>query len=143
MLREPGPVRVNQSIGERWLSHQEAHWRYGPRPRISVIEIQETAQDPHRTATRSGTVMPSCIDPCFFVGFDGRYGLCPSTAKPDDIVVVLKGGDVPFLLREERGDAADHRFGLVGECFLQGAMNGDFVQRQAERSVYPEVFALI
>lgn len=142
-LKEGGPVRINDSILHRLDHHQSAHWGYGPRPSISVMKFQETAHDSHHTETQHGTDMPSCIDPCFFVGFQGEYGLCPSMAKPGDTVVILKGGNVPFILRQQRDNAADYHFELVGECFLHGAMNGEFVQRQAEKSVAPEVFALV
>ncbi|KAK8050970.1 hypothetical protein PG993_002355 [Apiospora rasikravindrae] len=44
---------------------------------------------------------PACLDPFFFVGSDGgkTKGLCPWPAIVGDVVVLLSGGKVPYLLR--------------------------------------------
>ena len=36
---------------------------------------------------------------CFFMTEDERFGLCPPTTRPGDIIVALYGGLVPFVLR--------------------------------------------
>jgi len=54
---------------------------------------------------------------------DGRRGLCPWTAKRGDIVVVLHGGKVPYLLRQDGPVGGVYRF--VGECYVEAIMSGE------------------
>ncbi|KAK0651079.1 heterokaryon incompatibility protein-domain-containing protein [Cercophora newfieldiana] len=70
--------------------------------------------------------LPGCVEKCFFVMEDGRRGLCPWTAREGDVVVILKGGNVPYLLRLVEGEP--DKYVLVGECFVQGVMQGEVVQ---------------
>jgi hypothetical protein len=51
----------------------------------------------------------------------GYMCLAPRDVMPGDVVCVLHGGDVPFALRPHDGN----RYGLVGECYVQGLMNGE------------------
>lgn len=84
-----------------------------------------------------------CHTPCFFSTHSGGRGLCPSTACAGDIVVVLYGGDVPYLLRNcDGGDVVvdgRQRFTFVGECFLRGNMKGQALKKF---DLEPEVFEL-
>lgn len=54
---------------------------------------------------------------------DGRIGLVSEHAKKGDLVVILFGCSVPVLLRQS-GDDGEDTFFLVGECFLDGFMDG-------------------
>lgn len=75
--------------------------------------------------------LPACIEPCFFFFADAqnrnhRYGLCPWTAREGDVVVTLKGGRVPFLLRRaseaKPEESEGERWQFVGECFVEGML---------------------
>ncbi|VUC23018.1 unnamed protein product [Clonostachys rosea] len=81
--------------------------------------------------------VPKCFVPCFFVAEDGSSGLCPWTAREGDLVALLDGGDVPYLLRNS--DSVDGRnlYEFVGECYVEGIMHGEY-QRDSE-----EVFELV
>ncbi|KAF7949122.1 hypothetical protein EAE96_008291 [Botrytis aclada] len=57
----------------------------------------------------------------------GYFGLFPRYAEKDDIVYVMDGCDVPYLLREVDGEG---RFRLVGECYVFGIMDGEAVERE-------------
>ncbi|KAL7919416.1 heterokaryon incompatibility domain-containing protein [Trichoderma austrokoningii] len=57
----------------------------------------------------------------------GFVGMAPSQAKRGDVVCVLYGCRVPVLLRCE-GDV--YRF--VGECYIDGFMNGEIFERDLE-----------
>ncbi|TGO47376.1 hypothetical protein BCON_0280g00030 [Botryotinia convoluta] len=54
----------------------------------------------------------------------GYFGLFPRYAGEGDIVYVMDGCDVPYLLREVDGE---NRFRLVGECYVFGIMDGEAV----------------
>lgn len=56
-----------------------------------------------------------------FLAEEGLVGLCPMEAEAGDLVVVLFGGNVPFILRkrEESG------YEVVGEAYVYGVMDGE------------------
>jgi hypothetical protein len=54
----------------------------------------------------------------------GRVGLVSEKVRKGDLIVVLFGCSVPVLLRQS-GDAGEGTFTLVGECFLDGCMDGE------------------
>ncbi|TGJ84216.1 hypothetical protein E0Z10_g4584 [Xylaria hypoxylon] len=55
---------------------------------------------------------------------DRFVGLVPETAVAGDQICLFHGGNVPFVLRK-KGPA----YTLVGECYIQGIMNGEALQR--------------
>ncbi|KAF1996938.1 hypothetical protein P154DRAFT_607356 [Amniculicola lignicola CBS 123094] len=59
----------------------------------------------------------------FVITKRGYVGVVPNIASVGDVVVILKGGRVPFVLH-----ASETRFGalrLVGECYIHSIMNGE------------------
>ncbi|KAK6067534.1 arylsulfatase [Seiridium cupressi] len=82
-----------------------------------------------------------------FLTLNGYLGLAPDIVREGDIVAVLSGGEVPFLLRPLTGDEVDQTsmgtslcpknhdppakthngYRLVGECFVHGLMAGEAV----------------
>ena len=63
----------------------------------------------------------------FFVTEQGYMGLGPRLMRPGDVVCVLLGSGVPFVLREG-GGVGGGWYGLVGECYCHGAMDGEAVR---------------
>lgn len=63
----------------------------------------------------------------------GRLALVPATAEAGDVVVVIPGLQVPYVLRECKG--VSRQYQLVGECYLDGAMRGEVDLGGAERIV--------
>lgn len=78
----------------------------------------------------------------FFVTENGRMGLAPLDSKQGDLVCLLLGSPVPFILRPCRRDIdtsssslpqalvpgphqPEERFVLVGECYCHGMMEGE------------------
>jgi len=60
----------------------------------------------------------------FIVTERGYYGLGSCYPRPLDLVCVLRGGDVPFVLRPR----LDEYYEWVGEAYLHGIMDGSFVR---------------
>ncbi|KAE8450834.1 hypothetical protein EG329_005747 [Mollisiaceae sp. DMI_Dod_QoI] len=52
---------------------------------------------------------------------NGKAGLVPAETQPWDVVCVIMGLDVPFVLRKIDADA----YVLVGEAYIYGAMDGE------------------
>lgn len=61
----------------------------------------------------------------FFGTRKGYMGRGLHSVQIGDLVVVLLGGKVPFVLRESRTKG---KFFLVGECYVHGIMNGEVMQ---------------
>ena len=58
--------------------------------------------------------LPACIEKCFFILSNGLYGLCPWAVKEGDIIAILHGGSVAYLLRPMSAIEADLKYELVG-----------------------------
>ncbi|KAL8422573.1 hypothetical protein RB596_003030 [Gaeumannomyces avenae] len=102
--------------------------------------------------------MLDCCSPCYFgadpvgpveVVVDDEssqsagepLGLCPYMGRAGDMVVVLDGGLVPYVLRET---AKGKRYYLVEECYLRGFMNGEALQERHGNMLFEaEIFTLI
>lgn len=62
---------------------------------------------------------------------DGKFGLGPAAMRPGDVVVVLFGGIVPYVLRplDGAGDSGDgQKWVFVGECIVPTIMQGQAVE---------------
>ena len=62
-----------------------------------------------------------CFSRTFFTTKNGRIGQGPQYLKPGDIICLLHGGSVPYILRP----LSDNAFIFVGHCFVQGVMDGE------------------
>jgi hypothetical protein len=68
-----------------------------------------------------------CLGRCVQRTSDGRLGLCPSGARVGDLIVILYGGLVPYLLRAKETHGF---FSFIGECYLDGIMHGETFQSE-------------
>lgn len=67
----------------------------------------------------------------------GYLGLVPFETELDDLVCVLLGGDMPFILRRQ-----GPYFTLIGECYIHGIMNGEVLDAAQDGLVQLEEFSL-
>ena len=56
---------------------------------------------------------------------DGRIGLVPRSAAAGDVICVLYGGRVPYVLRPCKDG-----YTLIGECYIHGLMDGEAMDRE-------------
>ena len=75
----------------------------------------------------------------FFISEDGSMGVGPEAMRAGDIICVLFGGATPYILRRV-GDSNNHLF--VGECYVQGLMDGEALDRKDRGELVPEWFTL-
>jgi hypothetical protein len=68
----------------------------------------------------------------------GMLGLGPSGMRADDVVVVLHGASVPFVLRP----AEDSLWRLVGECYVYDVNDGSVVRKWKEKGGISETFCI-
>ncbi len=60
----------------------------------------------------------------FCVTEEGRMAIVPPLTLPGDIICVIKGTRMPFVLRKsKRGDLLVYQ--LVGCCYVHGVMDGE------------------
>jgi hypothetical protein len=80
----------------------------------------------HEAYTRSfsDVVIVHCLYRSCIVTNRGYLGLGRNSTQPGDIVCVLRGGNVPFILRKK----VDGYYELVGEAYVHGIMDGSFVR---------------
>jgi hypothetical protein len=64
----------------------------------------------------------------FVITERGYVGVVPNMARIGDVVAILKGGRVPFILQESV--ARPGAFRLVGECYIHCMMNGEGLSLQ-------------
>lgn len=71
----------------------------------------------------------------------GFFGLGPQTMKPGDILAILYGSLLPFVLRPSR-DSRGATHELVGSCYVHGIMDGEAVQAHRSQGKEDEIFYL-
>jgi hypothetical protein len=72
----------------------------------------------------SDAAITSCLHRSFATTQEGYLALVPRRTLPGQLVCVLRGGNVPFILnRRESG-----YFELVGEAYVHGIMDGEYVR---------------
>ncbi|KAL1845543.1 hypothetical protein Daus18300_014506 [Diaporthe australafricana] len=134
-------------LSMQWLWEREDH-----RPKERSVEVQLGAYFDHlaqHVPRGEREANFPCLSGCFFKARDSHgsasQGLCPHYARVGDIVVILYGGSIPYLLRKvkQQGISGDnHEF--VGECYLEGFMDGHAMSRRQEASKEKEeVFSLV
>ncbi|MCJ1438051.1 hypothetical protein MMC27_007438 [Xylographa pallens] len=62
-----------------------------------------------------------------FISEAGHMGLCPESTEPADVICIIFGADVPFVLRPLQNG----HFLLVGECYVDGFMDGQAILQVA------------
>ena len=68
-----------------------------------------------------------------FLTMNGYLGLGPDTLQEGDVLCVLGGGDVPYILRPVKSnDYSKMKYLLVGECYVDGLMSGEAVVALAQ-----------
>ncbi|KAH8590536.1 heterokaryon incompatibility protein-domain-containing protein [Bisporella sp. PMI_857] len=121
------------------VDHFISHW--GKEPDINNRDnnwLQET-----ETASWIESSFP-CHGECFFKSSDGSFGLCPPMTKPGDVIVILFGASVPFILRG-RGNLSRQpnthiEYELIGECYVEKYMHGALVEKQESDNIPTQQF---
>ncbi|CAI0647742.1 unnamed protein product [Colletotrichum noveboracense] len=80
----------------------------------------------------------SCDQRRIFVTDSGFYGLAPACAKPGDVVVLLYGGPIPFVLRQTKDGWI-----LLGDAFVGPLMPESDNESVRERFGKEELFILV
>jgi hypothetical protein len=68
----------------------------------------------------------------------GYLGLAPIAVRPGDIVAILLGCKCPMILRPYK----DNLFHVVGECYIQGLMDGEILSQVSRGNTLEHEFVL-
>ncbi|VTT72411.1 unnamed protein product [Fusarium fujikuroi] len=61
----------------------------------------------------------------FIVTSDGQLGFCPERCEKGDVIMIIPGGKVPYVLRKtEDVKCTLRRYRLLGDAFINGVMEG-------------------
>ncbi|KAF2185843.1 hypothetical protein K469DRAFT_518658, partial [Zopfia rhizophila CBS 207.26] len=75
---------------------------------------------------------------CFFTTEKGFMGVGPSVAREGDLICVLFGGEVPYILRSiENG-----HYKMIGQCYTHGIMDGEVIRGAIQGQYRYEDFAI-
>ncbi len=75
-----------------------------------------------------------CPERSIFMTKDKKYiGLCPQECRPRDYICILLGGNVPYIMRPRVSSIGDEgtnaKWDFMGECYVQGIMYGEAMER--------------
>ncbi|KAI0890637.1 uncharacterized protein GGS22DRAFT_151462 [Annulohypoxylon maeteangense] len=122
-----------QNVG--WSSHP-ASW---------VTKIWHTVRDkwyPGAGMLFQAALLRSCVGRKFFMTKRGFIGIGPACMKSGDLVVVILGVPVPFIVRRTE-DQESQKYILLGECYVDGIMEGELVQTQQKAGKEAEWFTFV
>jgi hypothetical protein len=89
---------------------------------LDETDIAITSGSPHHSASQTLTV-GSTRGRVMFASSTGYLGLVPHGTKKDDLIFIVRGADVPYVLRPN-----DDAYQLVGEAYVQGVMEGEALE---------------
>ncbi|PMD51571.1 uncharacterized protein K444DRAFT_545582 [Hyaloscypha bicolor E] len=75
----------------------------------------------------------------FMITSAGRMGVGPQITKPGDLLCVLLGSYVAFILRS----CGDNFYKLIGDCDVHGIMDGEIIETEKEGQYVYQDFYLI
>lgn len=68
----------------------------------------------------------------FCVTTKGRLAFVPPAAQKDDLICVLYGGEVPYILRRDMDNPV--HYVVIGECYVHGIMHGQSLSNEGLRA---------
>lgn len=92
--------------------------------RSSLLDEVDSLDQEMHSASHTLTLGPT-RGRVLFTTTNGHIGLAPHGTKEGDLVFVILGADVPFVLRPY-----DDGCELIGEAYVQGIMDGEALQME-------------
>jgi hypothetical protein len=95
--------------------------------KLAAMAMQPGRKDAVHPLTDITGLHPAAARRHLVVTANGRLGLAPAQVRPSDVVVVLRGGQRPFVLR-----AVGAHYVLIGEAYVDGVVDGEAVGEHGE-----------
>ncbi|KAL8366142.1 hypothetical protein RB595_004760 [Gaeumannomyces hyphopodioides] len=143
----------------KWPAHSKSRWARRQTKSYGIFEQHPRLKEELEKLTEGGNTSQFCsaVDSMgarrrLFITLNGYFGFGPDSLNEGDVVCVLSGADLPFVLRPVSQDSenteqlrlnelpqVDHYL-LVGECYIEGLMNGEAAVPTANGSDPLELF---
>jgi hypothetical protein len=97
----------------------------------SFFETVDESMEWQRDLTNAGWLFGQPGFPRnFCITEKGLMGMVPKHSKIGDVICLIYGAQVPFVLRtsseeKEASDTSETMYQLVGECYIHGMMDGE------------------
>ena len=105
-------------------------------------EVESSAMyDYHSRRCARLSISEATASSRFFVTSGGRPGLGPPDIQAGDCVVVLTGGEVPYILRKSQQRSfftPQNVYSFIGECYVHAAMDGQLFDESLVHDIWLE-----
>ncbi|KAI1380401.1 heterokaryon incompatibility protein-domain-containing protein [Hypoxylon crocopeplum] len=122
----------------RWLQRQ-----FGGRIPVSGISPKRGWPGSIWNSSDSGRFHEAftrvCLHRRFFVTSGNLMGIGPETMEKGDMVAILFGGRVPYVVRK----LSNTKYSFIGECYVPGLMAGEAVEEWKKSGRKAEIFNLV
>ena len=91
-----------------------------------------------------GCVLNTLLGNRFIITEGGKMGIAPPETYPGDLICVLYGGRVPYILRLNKSSPlrGPARYFFLGECYVHGCMEGEVIENHRRCNMPSELFTL-
>ena len=124
-LADPAEVRASDNLTQRSWHDAWWDWRlnYGTDDeRADLVNAEFTGSE--LAAFNSSVSVSTCLR-IFFLSKDKRWmGFIPMDAEIGDVIALLEGGRVPYILRPKTG-VDEGCYELIGDAYVHGIMDGE------------------
>jgi len=115
------PPQEGSAKGQTPLSNTED---WSPKHSTESCPPSPSSLTVHRPNSSYIASLQRLMNRRLFITSSERLGLGPAGMMSGDTVAILFGGNVPYILRPSE----DNRWQFVGECYLDGYMNGQAME---------------
>ena len=125
-----------QDILRERITPEEQDWLDGHH-HLGEADPRKDAERIQEVALFCGAIGSACQGKCFAVTEKGYMAIAPPGTREGDMVCLIMGAEVPFMLRplleDDRGIMdREQCYALVGECYVHGMMDGEGLRQGLE-----------
>jgi hypothetical protein len=88
-----------------------------------------TTVETKRIKDYSNSVVSLCAKRTFITTTTGYFGLAPQITKSGDLVCIVYGADVAFILRKPEPELGNVPGSFIGEAYIHGIMQGEYLEK--------------
>ncbi|OSS43193.1 hypothetical protein B5807_12187 [Epicoccum nigrum] len=88
-----------------------------------------TTVETKRIKDYSNSVVSLCAKRTFITTTTGYFGLAPQITKLGDLVCIVYGADVAFILRKPEPELGNIPGSFIGEAYIHGIMQGEYLEK--------------
>lgn len=78
-----------------------------------------------------------------FATTESSLGFVPTKTEVGDRIAILIGCSVPVIIQEFITTGGESHWILKGECYIEGLIDGEFVNNAEDRGLHPQAITLL